>query len=50
MFSFVNSIILTKTLALTASLLMQLVVISLQQIFGGPGRTVLTTAQQSTQH
>jgi len=42
---FVISIILTKTYALFASLLVQLAVTSMQQICGGPGRVVFIAAQ-----
>jgi len=45
MLSFVNSIVLTKMYALTAAMFVQLVVTSMQQIFGGPGSVVFTTAQ-----
>jgi len=47
MFSFVNSIILTKRRPkqLVASLIAQFAVISMQQIFGGLGRVVFTAAQ-----
>ena len=40
MLTFVNSIILTKTQALVASLFVQLAVKSMQQMFGGPCRVV----------
>jgi len=45
MLTFVNSIILTKTQALVASLFVQLAVKSMQQMFGGPCRVVFTAAQ-----
>ena len=45
MFSYVNTITLTKPYALIVSLFVQFMVISMQKIFGGPDRVIYTTAQ-----
>jgi len=47
MFSYVNSITLTKPYALIVSLFVQFMVrpTSMQKIFGGPDRVIYTTAQ-----